>query len=139
MKKALICGILSLVLLTGCGKAEKIECTNSQKTAGTEMNTVLNVEIKGNDFVSLNMEIDMILPENLLSQKTILVQQLEKQYAGFEKQYGAQPITKETDKGAKVTFEMTKEQAKKFYGNSSTKVTKKEVIATFEKQGFSCK
>ena len=34
---------------------------------------------------------------------------------------------KETDNGAKIKFQMSSEQAEKFYGNTG-KVTKKEVI-----------
>lgn len=139
MKKILVAGILSLVLLTGCGKEEQIECTNQQKSFGVEMNTTISVKLKGNDFVNLSMTIDAILPENLLSQKETFIKSFEKQYAGFEEQYGAQPVVTETDNGAKISFDMSAEQAKDFYGNGSTKVTKAEVIKEFESQGFTCK
>ena len=56
----------------------------------------------------------------------------------FEEKYGVQPKVTETDNGAKIDMEMTAEQAKEFYGNGSTKATRKEVIEEFEKQGFTC-
>lgn len=139
MKKVLLTGALSLVLLTGCGKVEKIECTNEQKSFGVEMNTTLNVELKGNKFVSLDMTIDAILPENLLSQKETFIESFETQYAGFEDEYGVQPEVIETDNGAQIKFEMSAEQAKEFYGSNNTKATREEVIEEFESQGFTCK
>ena len=139
MKRFALAGALSLLLLTGCGKVEKIECTNSQTSYGVEMNTTLNVELKGNNFQSLNMTIEAILPESLMSQKETFISSFEKQYESFESQYGVQPVVSETDNGAKIDFEMTAEQAKSFYGNGSTKATRKEVIEEFEKQGFTCK
>lgn len=139
MKKTLLTGVLSLVLLTGCGKVEKIECTQSQKSFGVEMNQVINVEIKGNKFVNLDMTIDAVLPENLLSQKETFISSLEKTYAGMESKLGTVPTTTETENGAQIKYEMNAEQAKKFAGTNNTKVTKKEVIETFEKQGYTCK
>lgn len=140
MKKFIIPGLLSLVLLTGCGgKEETIVCTNEQSTSGIEMNTVLNVNLKDNNFVNMDMTIEANLPESLMSRKSEFIELFEKQYQGFEKQYGVQPKVSETDKGAKIDFEMTAEQAKEFYGSDDTKATRKEVIEEFEKQGFTCK
>jgi len=139
MKKIILPAIISLVLLTGCGKEEKIVCTNNQSSYGVEMNTTLNVQLKNNNFVSMDMTIEAILPENYLSQKQIFIENFEQQYEGFEETYGVQPKVSETDTGAKIDLEMTAEQAKDFYGNGSTKATRKEVIEEFEKQGFTCK
>ena len=138
MKKFIVPAALSLLLLTGCGKEEKVVCTNNQKSFGVEMNTTLNVELKNNNFVSMDMTIEAILPENLLDQKQTFIDSFEKQYQGFEDEYGVQPKVSETDKGAKIDLEMTAEQAKEFYGSNDTKATRKEVIEEFEKQGFTC-
>ena len=89
MKKILLSAALSLVLLTGCGSTETITCTQSQTSFGVEMNQVINVEIKGNNFVSMDMTIDAILPESLLSQKSTFIDKLETTYASMEKQLGA--------------------------------------------------
>lgn len=138
MKKVVLTGMLSLLLLTGCGSTQKVECTMSKKSFGVEMNTVLDVELQGSKFKNLDMTIEAVLPESAMSNKELFIDQLETQYAGFESQYGAQPKVEETDNGAKIKFQMSSEQAEKFYGNTG-KVTKKEVIEEFEKQGFECK
>ena len=139
MKKIIVPGVLSLLLLTGCGKTELIECTNSQSTYGVEMNTVLNVQLKNNNFESIDMTIEAIIPENLLSQKQVFIDSFEEEYDGFEQEYGVQPKVTETDNGAKIEFEMTAEQAKEFYGSNDTRATRAEVIEEFESQGFTCK
>lgn len=138
MKKILLSAALSLVLLTGCGSTETITCTQSQTSFGIEMNQVINVEIKGNNFVSMDITIDAILPESLLSQKSTYIDKLETTYASMEKKLGAKPVTTETEKGAQIKYEMNAEQAKKFAGTSNTKLSKKELITTFEKQGYKC-
>ena len=138
MKKFVIPGILSLVLLTGCGKEETIVCTNNQKTYGVEMNSVLNVKLKNSNFVSLDMTIEAILPDSLLDQKQTFIDSFEEQYDGFEDEYGVQPTVSETETGAKIDFAMTAEQAKKFYGSDDTSAPRQEVIEEFEKQGFTC-
>ena len=139
MKKFIIPAALSLILLTGCGKEETVVCTNNQKSFGVEMNSELNVKLKNSNFVSMEMTIDAVLPENLLSQKETFIKSFEKQYKGFEKKYGVQPVVSETETGAKIEMKMTAEQAKEFYGSDDTKATRKEVIEEFEKQGFECK
>lgn len=139
MKKFIIPAALSLILLTGCGKEETVVCTNNQKSFGVEMNSELNVKLKNSNFVSMEMTIDAVLPENLLSQKETFIKSFEKQYQGFEKKYGVQPVVSETETGAKIEMKMTAEQAKEFYGSDDTKATRKEVIEEFEKQGFECK
>jgi len=139
MKKVIVPGILSLVLLTGCGKEETVVCTNNQKSFGVEMNTTLNVKLKNDNFESLDMTIEAILPETYLSQKQTFIDSFEDQYEGFEDEYGVQPVVSETEKGAKIDFKMTAQQAKEFYGNDDTSATRKEVIEEFEKQGFECK
>ncbi len=138
MKKLIIPSLLALVLLTGCGKEETVVCTNNQTSYGVELNSKLNVKLKNNNFVSIDMTIEAILPESYLSHKQTFIDSFEKQYEGFEEQYGVQPKVSETDTGARIDFEMTAEQAKEFYGNGSTKATRKEVIKEFETQGFTC-
>ena len=138
MKKLIIPSLLTLVLLTGCGKEETIVCTNNQTSYGVELNSTLNVKLKSSQFVSMDMTIEAILPESYLSSKQTFIDSFEKQYEGFEEKYGVQPKVTETDNGAKIDMEMTAEQAKEFYGNGSTKATRKEVIEEFEKQGFTC-
>lgn len=139
MKKFIIPAALSLILLTGCGKEETVVCTNNKKTFGVEMNSELNVKLKNSNFVSMEMTINAVLPENLLSQKETFIKSFEKQYQGFETKYGVQPVVSETDTGAKIEMKMTADQAKEFYGSDDTKATRKEVIEEFEKQGFECK
>lgn len=139
MKKVILAGMLSLLVLTGCGKKETVVCTNDQKVSGIDLNSTVNVYLENNKFKGLDMVIDIVVPESLLSAKDTLVSALEKQYQSFETQYGVTPKTTETDNGAKVTMEMTAEQAKEFSGSKNDKATRKDVIEIFGKQGFECK
>lgn len=139
MKKVVLAGLLSLLVLTGCGKKETIVCTNDQKVSGIDLNSTVNVYLENNKFKGLDMQIDIIVPDSMLSAKDTLVKALEKQYQSFETKYGVTPKTTETDNGAKVTMEMTAEQAKDFSGSTNDKATRKDVIETFGKQGFECK
>ena len=88
MKKIFLISIISLTVLTGCGKKEVVECTNTKSVFGVEMNTVLKAELQGNRFKKINMTIDAVLPESMQSKKDVYVQSFEKQYASFEKNYG---------------------------------------------------
>ena len=137
MKKLIIPAAL-LLLLTGCGKEETVVCTNNQKSFGVELNSELNVKLKNSNFVNMDMTIEAVLPESMLSQKQTFIKSFEKQYEGFEDKYGVQPVVSETDNGAKIEMKMTAEQAKEFYGSKNTKASRKEVIEEFEKQGFTC-
>ncbi len=139
MKKLVLAGVLSLLVLTGCGKKETVVCTQDQKVSGVALNSTVNVYLEGSRFKGLDMEIDIIVPESLLSRKDTLVSALEKQYKTFETTYGVTPKTETTDNGAKVTMNMTADQAKKFSGSKNDKATRKDVIETFGKQGFECK
>lgn len=139
MKKLVLAGVLSLLVLTGCGKKETVVCTNIQSTSGIDLNTSVNVYLENSRFKGLDMVIDIIVPDSMLSRKDVLVSALEKQYQSFETKYGVTPKTTETDNGAKVTMEMTAEQAKEFSGSNNDRATRKDVIEIFGKQGFECK
>ena len=139
MKKLVLVGMLSLLVLTGCGKKETVVCTQSQKVSGASLDSTVNVYLENSRFKGLDMEINIVVPESMKNYKATLVKALEKQYKNFETQYGVTPVTTETDDGAKVTMEMTAEQAKKFSGSKNDKATRKDVIDTFGKQGFECK
>ena len=138
MKKVLLAGILSLVMLTGCGKKETITCTQSQTMMGVKIEAVMKVSLEGNHFQNIDMQVDAILPETYLSQKDVFVKSFEKSYADYEKKYGVKPTISETDQGVRVTANMTAEQAVKFSGSANTKATRKEVVETFSKQGYTC-
>ena len=139
MKKLVLAGVLSLLVLTGCGKKETVVCTNIQSTSGIDLNTSVNVYLENSRFKGLDMVIDIIVPDSMLSRKDVLVSALEKQYQSFETKYGVTPKTTETDNAAKVTMEMTAEQAKEFSGSNNDRATRKDVIEIFGKQGFECK
>jgi len=73
-----------------------------------------------------------------MSQKQTFVKSFEKSYASFETKYGVKPVISETDKGVSIKADMTAEQAKKFSGSNNDKATRKDVIDTFTKQGYTC-
>lgn len=138
MKKVLLAGVLSLVVLTGCGKKETVTCTQTQSMMGVKLEAVVKVDLEGNKFKGIDMVIDAILPEKYLDQKDTFVKSFEKQYANFDKQYGVKPVVSESDQGVRVTANMSAEQAKKFSGSNNDKATRKDVIDTFGKQGYTC-
>ena len=138
MKKVLLAGILSLVVLTGCGKKETITCKQTQTMMGVDLEAVVNVDLENNHFKGIHMTIDAILPEKYMSQKDTFVKSFEKSYASFETKYGVKPVISESDKGVNVTADMSAEQAKKFSGSNNTRTSRKEVVETFTKQGYTC-
>lgn len=139
MKKIVLAGVLSVLFLTGCGKKETIVCTNKQDTPGINFKKTVNVYLENSRFKGLDMVVDTIISDSMLSRKNEIVSALEKQYQSFETKYGVTPKTTETDNGAKVTMEMTAEQAKEFSGSNNDRATRKDVIEIFGKQGFECK
>jgi len=139
MKKLFLAGLISLFFLTGCGKTEMVVCKSNEKSFDVEINSVLNIELKGDKLSKMDMKIDAILPESYLSQKQVFIDSLKKQYENFDEKYGIQPNIIETDAGAQIKFEMTDEQAKNFYGDDiNTETSKSEIIEELEKQGFTC-
>ncbi len=129
---------MSLVVLTGCGKKETITCTQTQSMMGVDLEAVIKVDLENNHFKGIDMTIDAILPESYLSQKDVFVKSFEKSYADFETKYGVKPVISESDKGVNVKASMSAEQAKKFSGSNNDKATRKEVVETFTKQGYTC-
>ncbi len=139
MKKIIIPGIMLLTLLTGCGKERIVTCTNNQNIKDVEINTEIKVKIKNTNFISMDMTVEATLPDSMLNQKQMYVDAFKKQYIEIEDKYGVQPTVTETEKGAKVNFGMTAEQAKKFNGIDDTKTTKEKIIEVYEEQGYTCK
>lgn len=139
MKKILLVGVLSLVVITGCGKKQTITCTNEKKYPLYQVNTSLKIKLEGNQFSSMDMTMDAILSDTVLSKKEEFNKKFEEEYAKFATKFGVDPKVSEIDKGTRIELNMTAQQAKEFSGSKNTKTSKKEVIETFEKQGFTCK
>lgn len=139
MKKLVLAGVLSLIVLTGCGKKETVVCTMTNKMNGITVDTTANISLNGSRFAGMNVEYDIILPESIQSNKQATISLLEKTYKSYGEKVGATIETTETEKGAKVTLNMTAEQAKNFSGSKNDKASKKDVIEIYGKQGFECK
>ncbi len=139
MKKFFFIVVLSLLFLTGCGKKETVVCTMTNKMNGITVDTTANISLNGSRFAGMNVEYDIILPESIQSNKQATISLLEKTYKSYGEKIGATIETVETDKGAKVTLNMTAEQAKKFSGSKNDKASKKDAIEIYGKQGFECK
>lgn len=139
MKKLVLAGVLSLLVLTGCGKKEKIMCTKKENKNGFNIDSTLNVNLENSRFKGMTREDNIVIDEKLLIGKEKIIDAIKEQYKEFETQYKITPIIIETEKGSKVTMEMTTEQAKEFSGSNNDKATRKDVIETFKKQGFECK
>ena len=128
MKKLVLAGVLSLLVLTGCGKKETVVCTMDKEMNGIKVNSTINTLIEGSKFKNMNAEYEIIIPESALSRKNEIVSKLEKQYKEYGEKIGTTIETTETDNGAKVKLEMTAEQAKKFSGSNNDRATRKDVI-----------
>ncbi len=140
MKKLFLPLLIAIFLVTGCGSSSQVvKCTISQDMSGAEMKGSLNVGIKNSEFDYIKMEMEVIVDDSYKSYKDLLVSSLESEFEGYEERYGAKVSIKDTDDGAKVTISMNKDEAEKFYGKDSKKITKKDVIEVFEDQGFTCK
>lgn len=143
MKKVLfgvIAFALSFLLLTGCGgKTETVTCTYDQTVSSVQLNSKVIITLVDSKFDKMDMTIEAILPENLMSSKKTFLDSFNTQYASFEDEYGVKPVITETDTGILVTINMNGEQAKKYSGSSNLKTSREEVIKEFEKQKFKCK
>lgn len=140
MKKLILPLLIAIFLVTGCGGGSQVvKCTMSQDSTGAKMSSSVNVGIKNSKFDYIKMEIDVVVDDAYKAYKDMLVSSLESQFEGFESQYGAKVSIKDTEDGAKVTISMNSDEAEKFYGKDSEKLTKKKVIDEFESQGYTCK
>ena len=141
MKKYLSIVLVAIfaLVITGCGSKQTIKCSMSQSTTGYKMTSDIDISLKDSKFDNMNMVINVTIDDSYLSYKDMLVSSLESEFSGFEQAYGAKVSIKDTDKGAKITISMNREEAEKFYGSKAEKITKKEVIEEFEGQGYSCK
>ena len=140
MKKLILPLLIAIFLVTGCGSGSQVvKCTMNQDVTGAKMSSNVNVGIKGSKFDYIKMDIDVVVADEYLAYKDVFVSSIESQFTGFESTYGAKVSIKDTDKGVKVTISMDAEEAEKFYGKDSKKLTKKDVIDEFENQGYSCK
>ncbi len=134
MKKLVLTSVLSLLVLTGCGEKETIVCTQNKKISDIELNDTVKVYIEDSKFKGLDREVDVIIPEILKKQKSELISKIEDMYKQPETTLNAI----ETEQGAKITINMTTEQAKKISESQNDKTTKKDVIETYENEGFKC-
>ena len=69
MKKLVLAGVLSLLVLTGCGKKETVVCTMTAKMNGVTVDTTANTYLNGSKFEGMNVVYDFILPESLQNKK----------------------------------------------------------------------
>lgn len=118
---------------------ETVVCTQKQTVSGATLDSTVNVYLGDSKFKGLDMEINIVIPESMASYKDILIETLNNQYKTFETQYGVKPNVFTTSNGAKVTMNMTADQAKDFSGSQNDSATRQEVIDVFGKQGFACK
>ena len=139
MKKLFLPLLIAIFLATGCGGGSQVvKCTMSQNATGVKINSNVNVGIKNSKFDYIKMENYVVVDDAYKAYKDMFVSSLESQFEGFES-YGAKVSIKDTEDGAKVTISMNSEEAKKFYGKDSKKLTKKKVVDEFESQGYTCK
>ncbi len=140
MKKLVVTFLLGIIVFTGCSKNETVKCTMSQEQTGVKINGNLTVELKDKKFDNIELVMDVVIDDAYLSYKDKFISTIESQFTSFESTYGVKPKIDSTDKGAKVTVSMTSAAAEEFYGQKNTKeLTRKEVIDTFEQQGYTCK
>lgn len=125
--KLVLLSLVTLLVLTGCGKKE-LTCTMSQTQNDVKMDSTVVVKFDGKTVEDMNMTMDVEVPESLQSQKELLKSSFEAQTFKVE----------ETDKG----FKLTADSESKFFKDlklGESKASYDDTKDALEAQGFTCK
>lgn len=117
---------------------QKMVCRQSKSMMGMDISAVVDVTLEDNQFRGFTMTIDTNLPEEYMAQKQTFAESFRKGYEDFEEKYGVNPNVFETEKGIRVTAEMTAEQAQKYLATDTLMTTKDDLLKIFAEQGYTC-
>ncbi len=131
MKKAKIIlpALVTLLALTGCG-GKKLTCTMSQDSMGMEMKNTVNVTFKDDAFDSMNVVMDITVPEEYADSKQELIDT-------FKESEEDMKVT-ETKNGIRLEMSSESEYFEELDVDKDT-VTYDQLKALFEDEGYTCK
>lgn len=133
MKKGKIALLLPVfaLALTGCGNTSKtLTCTNTEKTDGIETKAEVAIKFKKDTVESMNLTIDLKLPDEYKDQKKELMDTYKSMMSGVD--------VKETKDGIKITADSDSEYFDSFNIEKGT-AKYEDAKKAFEGQGFKCK
>lgn len=125
--KLVLLSLVTLLVLTGCGKKE-LTCTMSQTENNIKMDSTVVVNFDGKTVEDMNMTMDVEIPETLQSQKETLKNFYEQ--ATFK--------VEDTDKGLRLTADKDSTFFKDLKLGES-KANYDDTKDALEAQGFTCK
>lgn len=125
--KLVLLSLITVLVLTGCGKKE-LTCTMSQTENNIKMDSTVVVNFDGKTVEDMNMTMDVEIPETLQSQKETLKNFYEQ--ATFK--------VEDTDKGLRLTADKDSTFFKDLKLGES-KANYDDTKDALEAQGFTCK
>ncbi len=146
--KALIAIFCGGLLITGCGKAETLTCTNTQTASGVSMDQTVTIDFNGKKVNNIKMTVDSKATTDIIKKNwDVFASTLDKQYKS--KDADGIKVTTKNDKdnySYKIDIDIDLNKAKKdslaeynLGSIAGAKGTKKEVKESAEKSGFTCK
>jgi uncharacterized lipoprotein YehR (DUF1307 family) len=127
--KIVLLSLVSVLVLSGCGKKE-LTCTMDSSTAGMTTKTTVDIKLDGSTLDSMNVALDVTIPDEYKDQKDQIIENLKASDESFK--------VSETKNGVKLTAGSDSKYFENF-DLKDKKVDYDEVKEVFEKAGFECK
>ncbi len=135
--------VLTLSIVSGCGREKILTCTKSEDSVGMTMNQNIITTFKGNKLTKINMSIDVIVDDQYKSQIETIESSLKSQFSNYENQKGITFKTSSKDKTVNLNIiadlknidSKTKEKLEMAEAGEKYK----NVKADFENDGYKCK
>jgi len=142
MKKHIIFILFLIILLTGCfnKKLETKEILCAKKEISNNIVTIENIviQLEKSKITELKFTIENELTKDYLKYQDLFISSLKDSYSNFEKEFNISPTIEKTDKGTKVTFNLTLEQYKEIFKEEDIYTTD-DITKSFELEGYTCK
>lgn len=126
--KLVLLSLLSVLVLTGCGKKELV-CTMNTSQSGVNMDSTVTVKFDGDTVEDMNLVMDMEIPESLQSSKDVLKSTYEALDFKVE----------DSDKGFKLTADAESKYFKDNLKLGESKLKYDDAKKQLEDSGFTCK
>lgn len=148
-KKLIFLGLVSLLILTGCGtKEETLTCTNNQTQNGVSVDQNITMTFKNSKINLVKMVVDSkAKDDNLKENWSVFVSAMDKQYKDKKEEGITLKVNNdEKNYSYKISLDIDLEKVsndslKEYNLTSITKSNEslKEVQKSAEKEGFKCK
>lgn len=134
MKRKLLLLVISMLLVTGCGKTKNLQCTLEQKAQGATTTSVMNINFNGNKAKDITLDISIDYTDEYASYADTFKQTLESQRSSLEKVgYKVEITSKGNSQKLKATG--TGDSLDSSEATGSYDATKKSL----ENSGYTCK